>query len=93
MNIPMRVHRVSSHPVDVEVVFNGEKARASLPELEIELTSDDGHGSHALRFRSSAEIAAAKALFSPGSTVMMTYATAGPAVINTEADPASDTAA
>lgn len=93
MNIPMRVHRVSTHPVEVEVHYNGEKAIASLPELEVELMSDDGHGSHMVRFRSAGDIAAAKALFKPSSTVMMSYAAAGPAVISTEADPAAEPAA
>jgi hypothetical protein len=96
MNIPMRVHRVSTHPVDVEVVFNGEKAHASLPELEVELTSDDGHGSQMLHFRSSSDVAAAKALFKQGGPVMMTFAAAGPAKIDTtaaEADPAPEPAA
>lgn len=87
MNIPMRVHRVSIHPVEVEVVFNGERALANLPELEVELTSDDGHGSHMLHFRSSAEIAEAKALFKQGSTVLLSFATAGPVEVTTEAEP------
>lgn len=93
MNIPMRVHRVSTHPVDVDVVFNGEKARASLPELEVELTSDHGHGSHMMHFRSAADIKAAKDLFKQGSMVMMTYAAAGPAEIDTAAAPAAPPAA
>lgn len=90
MNVPMRVHRVSIHPVEVEVVFNGEKAQANLPELEVELTSADGHGSQMLHFRSSADIAAAKAMFKQGSDVMMSFSAAGPAVIKTEADPAPE---
>lgn len=93
MNIPMRVHRVSTHPVDVEVVFNGEKARASLPELEVELTSDHGHGSHMMHFRSAADIASAKAVFKQGGTVIMSYAVAGPAEIDTKAAPAAPPAA
>lgn len=87
MNIPMRVHRVSTHPIEVDVVFNGEPARAHLPELEIELVSDDGHGSYMLHFRTSAEIAEAKNIFKQGSFVEMGF-TAGPEQINTEADPA-----
>lgn len=91
MDIPMRVHRVSTHPVDVDVVFNGEKARASLPELEVELMSDHGHGSHMLHFRSAADIAAAKALFKQGNTVTMSYGPSAdaPQVISTEAAPAA----
>lgn len=93
MNIPMRVHRVSTHPVDVEVVFNGEKAHASLPEMEVELMSDDGHGSQTLHFRSSTDVAEAKALFKQGSNVVMSFAAAGPAKISTtEVDPAPEPA-
>lgn len=95
MDIHMRVHRVSTHPAEVEVVFNGEKARATLPELEVELTSDHGQGSHMLHFRSAADIAAAKELFHQGGTVTMTYANgkAPPEVIDTKAEHAPEPAA
>lgn len=90
MNIPMRVHRVSTHPIEVDVMFNGETARAHVPQMEVELVSNDGHGSYALRFSSSAEIAEAKTLFKHGAMVMMTFAAAGPEEISTEAVPAAD---
>lgn len=86
MDIAMRVHRVSSHPVDVDVTFNGETIRATLPELEVELKNDDGHGTQALHFRSAADIKAAKDLFVQGGMVMVSYASTGPAVITTKAE-------
>ena len=88
MNIPMRVHRISIHKVEVDVVFNGETARAELPELEVELMNDDSHGTQVLHFRASAEIAEAKDLFKQGSMVTMSYTAdaAAPESITTTAD-------
>lgn len=95
MNFDMRVHRISTHPVSVEVVFNGEKALASLPELEVELMSSEGHGTHTLHFRSAADISAAKALFKQGNMVTLTFSQSAdaPNVVSTEADPTQAPAA
>ena len=85
MDISLRVHRVSTHPVEVPVVYNGETANAMLPELEVELVHEKGlHGSITLHFRTQADIAAAHDMFKPGSEVIVTMK-AGAS--STEADP------
>jgi len=87
MEFSMRVHSTATHPVEVEVNYNGEKARAMLPQFVVELLSEDGHGSLALNFRSAADIAAAKALYTQGDYVSLTASRASPASISTEAEP------
>jgi hypothetical protein len=84
----MRVHTVATHPVEVEVDYQGQKAMAMLPQCTVELMNDDaGHGSMTLHFRGK-EIPAAKAMFVHGQCVTMTFskAEAAPAVISTEAE-------
>lgn len=66
----MRVNGASTHPQNVEVSFNGQKAMAVIPMLEVELHDEQsGHGSMALRANMPADVEAMKALFVPGSTV------------------------
>ena len=85
MDISLRVHRVSTHPVEVPVTYDGETAKAMLPELEVELVHEKGlHGSMTLHFRTQADIAAARDMFAPGSEVVVTMK-AGAS--NTPADP------
>lgn len=88
MQVQMRVHNVSTHPAEVDVVYNGENLRAVVPELHVELMHLDGqHGSIALRYRSKADIDEAKAMFVQGGTVTMTFAQgeAPPAAVDTSA--------
>lgn len=85
----MRVNRVSTHPAEVDVIYNGEQARAVIPEMHVELyDAENGvHGSIELRFRSQHDINAANAVFSQGHTVVMSFKKeAEPKVISTEAD-------
>jgi hypothetical protein len=92
MDILLRCNRMSTHPVEVTVDYNGEKARATLPELEIELYDESAsHGSIALRYRTQSDIAAAKAMFKQGDLVMATFSKAAPEAIMTtdEAAPAA----
>jgi hypothetical protein len=85
MDIMMRVHTLANNPVEVDVVFNGEHARAKINEFEVELMCAEGkHGTLALRFRAQSDIAAARALFTQGGVVKMSI---GPASVSTEADP------
>jgi hypothetical protein len=87
MDIPMRVHSIATHPVEVEVDYNGEKARAMIPEMTIELLDvGAGHGSFAPRFRSRADMAAAKEMFHLGDLVTLTISKAAPAAIETKAE-------
>lgn len=79
MDIQMRVHRVSTHPVEVEVNYNGDVAKAMLPEMEVELMTAGGHhGTHTLHFRSQTDILEARELFHQGDLVTLSYSHATP---------------
>lgn len=87
MQHSFRINRVSTHPVEVEVSYNGDKARAMLPEMEVEMHDETSkHGSITLHFRSQAEIEEAKSLFMPGGMIMATFSQATPESITTEAE-------
>lgn len=87
MEFALRVHRASTHPAEVPVQYNGETVRAIMPELEVELCDDSGmHGTTTLHFRAQAEIAEARALFTQGSQVMMTFTAMAPSAIETVAE-------
>ncbi len=89
MDIMFCVNRVSTHSVEVPVQYNGEEARAMLPETEVELYDDKTmHGSLTLHFRSQAEIAEARTMFVAGSMVKLSFSQE--MVISTEADPVVD---
>lgn len=88
MDITLRVHRVSTHPVEVPVTYAGETAKAMLPEMEVELVHEAGlHGTMTLHFRTQADIAAAKDMFMPGSEVIVTMKAVAS---DTPADPVPD---
>lgn len=77
MDVTMRVHTVSVAPVEVDVEYNGEKARAMIPDMAVELMALDGqHGTWTTHFRSHAEMTEAKALFKQGDTVMVSFSKA-----------------
>lgn len=87
MHIPMRVHTVSTHPVEVEVDYNGEKARAMLPQMTVELMDvGAGHGTFTTHYRSRADIDWAKDMFRQGELVTVTISKAAPAAIETTAE-------
>jgi hypothetical protein len=89
MDISLRCNRMSTHPVEVVVDYNGEKARASLPELEVELYDELlSHGSITLRYRTQSDIAAAKAMFKQGELVSLTFSKPAPEAITTAAEAA-----
>lgn len=62
------VHRVSFHPLEREVIHEGEEIKAIVNSIEIELVSLEGHGTLALRYIGHmAE--EAKKLFTEGHTI------------------------
>lgn len=88
MDIEFHVHRVSTHSVEVPVVYDGQTAKAMLPEMEVELVHMKGlHGSMTLHFRTQADIASARDIFQAGSAVVVTMK-AGAS--DTPADPVPD---
>lgn len=92
MDVIMRINRVSTHPVEVDVHYAGEAARATLPELEVEMY-DEGqlHGTTTLHFRTQADIAEARKTFKQGGEIVASYSAkpAAPEVISTDALPAA----
>jgi hypothetical protein len=91
MDLTYYVHSVSTHPVNVTVHYEGQEITAPIPQLEVELTHLHGKsGSLLLHFRTAAEIAEAKELFTQGGTVMLSVThhehKAPPAVIDTAAE-------
>jgi len=93
MDISMRVHAVATHPVEVEVEYNGEKARAMIPQMTVELMDvGAGHGTFTTNFRSRADIAWAKDVFKQGDMVTLTISKAAPAAIETKVEAEEATA-
>lgn len=86
MDVSMRVHTVSIAPVEVDVEYNGEKARALMPDMAVELMAVDGqHGTWTVHFRSHSEMADAKAMFKQGGVVKVSFAMSAPEAIETTA--------
>jgi hypothetical protein len=86
MDVTMRVHTVSVAPVEVDVEYNGEKARAMIPDMAVELMALDGqHGTWTVHFRSHAEMAEAKTMFKQGDVVKVSLSKAAPEAIETTA--------
>lgn len=74
MDVVLRVNRVSTHSVKDMVPYQGEMAEVMLQELEVELHDETAkHGSITLRFRRQAEVADAKAMFSGGDMVKLSF--------------------
>lgn len=90
MEVTMRINRVSTHPVEVIVEHEGEKAKAVMPELEVEMYHEgEQHGTQTLHFRKQTDIAAARQVFVQGGEVIVTYNAKAPAAITTSAEPAA----
>jgi hypothetical protein len=67
-----RVHTAIMTKAPAKVTIEGEEVDADISQFEVELLSEEGHGSLALRFR-GAKADAARAQFKPGQPVIATW--------------------
>lgn len=94
MNIKLRVNRVSTHSVEVPVDYQGERAMAMLPELQVEMHDEENiQGSLTLHLRSRADIAAAQEIFESGGYATLSFEKHSGPPVAAEAEPAPEPAA
>lgn len=74
MKTTFTVHSVVEEPVAVIAQLNGRDVPARVPALVVELVNECHGHTHRLVPQSDAEMLEARALFTPGATIVATFA-------------------